>query len=296
MRRRSYLALSLSTVAGLAGCLSGDEPTVDQATESETETTSTTRTTESPTDPTETTTATPSREVSVEHVALQPSLVNMNTDYLTVHDGGQRYLFLRVSVTGDAPNWDEFSVRLGEQSFRPRDPGEQYRAWRFYGNEGYSAKTGSGLLLFDLPRSSEAARDDATLTWPGGEWSLPDDVRTRLATKPPNLSATAEVPATVPAGTAPTVRITVTNDGDSPGQFVGGLNRYGPSVASMPVQSFSESVPAGETTTIEYEEERLSRTWVDEESRGDGHTDFRYGFQTAEGSTTFEVEFVEDEN
>jgi hypothetical protein len=83
----------------------------------------------------------------------------------------------------------------------------------------------------------------------------------------------------------------LTNEGDVPGRFVAGLNRYGPRVASTPAKRFSLLADAGATERTGYTGE-ISGYEVPDEDLGDGDADLRYRWNAASDDRTFPIEYV----
>ncbi|WP_435318872.1 hypothetical protein [Haloarchaeobius sp. TZWSO28] len=279
MRRRRYLALAGTSLTTLGGCLSD---TGTDAGESSTPTSQSTTETSPPTEDTATPTA--NRSVSVRFDALQPALVRLNTDAFYIDTGDSSSLFLDIRVDGDPLSRDEFSFALAGESHAPWSEETANRFFRFDDREGYSTESGTGLLVFELPRGVDPPLPEATLQWPDGEWSPDDELRRRLGAAPPELSLSVDAPGTLEVGTAPSFRLSVTNEGNVPGRFIAGLNRSGLKYASYALEKFSTLVPDGETTTIEYTDESITGEEVATEARGDGEHDVEYDFVTVRGT------------
>ena len=293
MRRRTLLALTGSSIAGLAGCLGGtrSDGTTDTTAETGT-TTGSSATSERPTANETTVNA----DVSVAVDALQPGLVTMNSpDSTGVYPRDGQYLLFDVTAEGPAPPAaDDFSFRLGDATRAPVTD-QRWRIWRFHGNEDwrYDGDSGEGLLLFELPESVDAPESaEAALAWPGGEWAPDEELRRRLATPEPPLSVSVEIPDTVAVSNDPTISVNVTNDGDVPGRFVAGLNRAGPMVAHMPVSRVSVLVPAGETKTWKLQDDSIMGGYPNENA-GDGDPDMTYYLDWGDDSVEREVRYVQ---
>ena len=292
MRRRTLLALTGSSVAGLAGCLGETRTggTTDSTTGPTTDSTATT-------DRRTATETTVNADVSIAVDALQPGLVTRNSpDSIGVHPTDGQYLLLDVTAEGPAPPAaEDFAFQLGETRRAPVTMEQSWRIWRFYGEKNwrYDADSGEGLLLFELPESADAPGPaEAELAWPGGEWRPEDELRRRLVAPEPPLSVSADFPDEVAASENPTIGVSVTNDGDVPGRFVAGLNRAGPMVAHMPVSRISMLVPAGETGTWELNDDSLMGGYS-EENVGDGDPDMTYYLDWGDDSIERKIRYVQ---
>jgi len=284
MHRRRFLAATgaLATTAA-AGCLT------ENTGSSPTETTGTTDR-ETPDPPkTETTTSTP---LSVSLDRYQPGVVAMTSpDSIGVRDGDRAALFLDIAPDGDdAPARDEFALRFGGTDYASVDP-DDVRLWREYGDRAaaYGVDGRDGWLLFDLPQSGDAA--NARLSWPGGEWPLPQSLRERLAAGF-DFSVEYDFPETVERGERPTVGLTVTNNTDAPARFLGALNRAGPFVAHAPIETPSFVLDSGDTRTWTYEDDYYMSGDLDESKVGDGTPDMTYYVEAVDERREFQVRVV----
>jgi hypothetical protein len=144
---------------------------------------------------------------------------------------------------------------------------------------------GDGFLVFVLPGEGDAS--DAALTWPGGEWPIPESTRQRLAAPVPPLSVDVTVPETVPVDTAPTLTIEVTNEGNQETTFVCAIDRSG--IGFMTVAQIRIPVPAGETVTETVDDPGLpANSAVD-----DGEAEATYDIEWAGGGTERNLRVVE---
>lgn len=275
MRRRSYLAVTASALsAAVAGCTSAGDGDTDSTTESTTTTGTTTATTQT------TTPSKPAVSVSVADVTLQPAALELNTDYLTVRDDGQ-YLFARSTVEEGTVEREEHVLRVAGDTYRSLTGHARRRLWREQETADYYPDIG-GLLAFKLPGSFEVSKPEAVLSHPGGERRLDGGLRARLATTP-EFAVQFSVPETVAADGSLSVDVTATNEGDAPARFVGGLNRYGPRIASMPIEEIRPLVPAGESATQSIDQSSvLGNTAAGEV--GDGEPDAQFALFTVAGS------------
>lgn len=278
MRRRSYLAATGTALSALAaGCTGRGGVGADSPT-----------TTESTTDATTTTQTTDAATVTVDDITLQPAVVHLQTDYLTVHDDGQ-YLLVEASVESDPVDRGEFAVRLADGRHRPLSEQRARRLWRLYGEDGWSRETG-GLLVFELPERVDGPDAEAILEGPDGERELDAGLRERLAADP-SLTHEFAVPAEVAENDAVPIEVSVQNDGDAPARFVAGLNRAGPQVASMPVEALTPLVAPGDRAVVEVSSDAPSK--VASEDVGDGEWDVRFTLNIAGGSASRDVRVVD---
>lgn len=314
MRRRTLLALSGSSIAGLAGCLS-KSPTDEANSSTETEATATDRLTTTPTtedsttesDNSSTSETTVDASVSVSTDALQPGLVTMNTpDSIGVKETSKQYLLLQISAEGTTlPTRDDFEFQFAGANFSPTSSEPVRPIWRFYGEEGwlYDADSGDGFVLFRLPEAANSSKtadssnatdpSEIALTWPGGEWRPDESLRERLVTPKPPLSVSVDIPDAIQTDEQPTVTITVQNEGDVAGRFVGGLNRVGPYVAHRPVARLSMLVPAGESETWELRDDSIMAGDYSEEDVSDGEPDMRYYLSWSDESREWHIRYID---
>lgn len=237
------------------------------------------------------TTDSPEISVDAELEAVQPALVELvSPDSVGVAREDRQYVYFRVEADDPAPAREAFGLRFDGQTHQPANL-DDYRLYREYsGSNAYTASTGSGWLLFALPPTGDAGT--AALTWPGGEFALPEPARQQLASERPALSVSLDAPETAAVGEAPPLSVTVTNEGSTPGQFVAGVTRIGPRVAYIPLARISERVPAGESTTIPIPTESLDSPG--EESLGDGKPDVRYVLTWVDGDREAEIRVQAD--
>lgn len=287
MRRRSYLALAASALSTTAaGCTSSRPGEVDDPQSTVTATKTTEPTT---TDTTTATSTTATASVSFSDLTLQPAALQLNTDYLTVHDGGQ-YIFARASVESGEVEYDSYALRVSGRSHGPLAERYRRQLWRTYNEGEYSARSG-GLLVFELPASTAAEDPEAVLEYPGGERRLAENLRTRLASNP-TFSAETSIPETVAADDSLSVELTVTNETDTPARFVGGLNRSGPLVAMKPVEAIRPLVSTNETKTVTIEQTEAVRETPTEDV-GDGETDIEFYLRMVTGAVERSVRVVD---
>lgn len=296
MRRRALLstlaASALPLAAGCAGDDSGpatDESAATDATESETPTSDAT--------PTDSSTE-GHASVDITDVTVQRGyVVREVADAIGIAGDDNQYLCTRVSVEGTAVAPDAFTLDTGTDQYTPL---EESRAYRFEGDDSpYTLNSASGWLLFELPLESGVAGTadvaDMRLSWPSGGIELDGSIAERIVAGPPSLSVSVEkrreeTPATP-------IAIGVTNEGGAatgrqvPARFVGAINRKGPNVTIAPVQRVVADVPAGESRTIEIEDD-----WAQESSQDDGSgtddADDNDGGDDGEGGDERTVEYA----
>jgi hypothetical protein len=282
MQRRRLLATA-GLALGTAGCLGTDDG--DDAT------TTTTAGTDATTATTTTATTTASATVDVTETTLQQALVFLQTDYLSTTGGDGRYLLANCFVSDGRLDRRDVALRIDGTEYAPDGGRRVDRLWRVYqGARAFEPDLG-GLVLFELPASGFESTADAAVTWPSGEHRLRAGLRERLRADAPALSASIDAPETVARGESPTFDVAVTNDGDVPGRFVAGLNRYGPRVASTPAERFSLLVDAGATARTTYTGD-VSGYRVPDADLGDGEPDLHYGWSAAADDRRFPIEYV----
>lgn len=244
MHRRNFLALGAAGLASMAGCSSESSDPDDAETGDDPTPTATPEPT-----PTVTPTPEPATVDGVSMAGLQPARIEMGTpDSIGVFgDSNGQSLFVSVEV-GEAnpPERGAFAFELDGQRVAP--VAETRRVWRRsegqFG-EAYTAEAG-GWLLFDLPATAENP-DSARLTWPGGSWQPPADVRSRLASPNPAFDVTVTALETIPIGEQPEVTVTVENTSSVPGTFLLAVNRVGPHIAYAPEAAVRRLLDPGES-------------------------------------------------
>lgn len=287
MQRRAFLAAGSLALAGLAGCMGGDGTGTPGGSTTAPDDTATAPG-EAETTPGDTTTTT-AGSLSASVMMLQPGLLKLNSpDSSTViAEEGTQYLFLEVSASGSPPDRSDLALRFDGASHAPQRVGASFPLFRTRNGTPYEGS--SGWVLFELPESGDAG--DAALTWPGGEWAVPEQTRRRLAEPLPTLTPTFDIPETLPTDREPTIEVEVTNEGSIPGTFVAAIDRSGPSVAHIPAAQIRTRVPAGETVT-----ETISDSFYGSpggDVAGDGEADITYYLTWAGGSDRREVRLVE---
>lgn len=220
---------------------------------------------------------------AVRDVRVMPSVVTLATDSIGT-SGGPDEQFVVVSLTagGDA-SIDRESVTLtaDEAVYEPNDlgtrGGHQGAVW------SGSQRTTEPYLGFTVPKPLVA--DAVVLEWGDDRYALGDAARRRLARPPTTFSVTAfSSPPVVEPASEVDVTLSVANDGDHAGTFVGALNRVGPKVAYTPVRAVHLDLAPGESTTWTHREAL-------DGSAGEA-ADFRLDWSAGNESTTtrFETE------
>ena len=285
MRRRSYIALTaaaLSTpVAGCTGSPGGSGETTRSTTNSTT--TGTARTT----------TTAESNElgtVELRDALVQPGVVLLQTDYLTVASSGGQYLLADVAVTGGEAPRDAFAFRFDGQTYAPRPKRETRRLWRVYNRGEYDPTTG-GLLVFQLPATASSEDPETVLEFGSWEREVPSMVQSRLATENPEFTVDATVTSPIEVGESPRVTLTVENTSDVGGRFVAGLNRSGPMVASMPAARISLPVEGGAVAEFVHEPTDVTGVEVPDGKLDDGEADLTFRLRTLDASTRLDVAY-----
>ena len=211
MQRRKFLMLGTTVgLSSLTGCA-----------ESATQQTTTT-------DPT--TTSAPDSELRIEFSGLQTGFMELLEDaYEITSNPDTQYLFLDVTVTsGPRPPISEFTFAFDGETYTPKTEWEHpplhrgEESSRTYpdttGQERYQSDGETdGWLAFQLAEEGDAS--DATLSWPGGEWTPDESVRTRLANPVPSFTIEEwSVPETVSPDTDPERLVTLVSQRISPGE------------------------------------------------------------------------------
>lgn len=293
MRRRRLLS-AVGLALGTAGCVGIDDDasgsTTPGATSADERAGTTSQRTTSDSGGSTAATAT----VDVTEATLQQALVFLETDYLQTFGGDARYLLVNVAISEGRVDRGAFGLRVDDTAYATDDDRRASRLWRVYQSGSEFEPDVGGLLLFELPASGFDSVGDAAVTWPGGEHRLRDDLRERLRADAPEFSVSVDAPDALVQGESPTFDVVVTNDGTVPGRLVAGLNRYGPRVASIPAKRFSLLVDAGAIARTTYNGE-ISGYEVPDDDRGDGDPDLRYGWNGADRSVTYPIEYVADE-
>lgn len=277
MNRRSLLAALAAGTVTLAGCLgdSDDDGNGDGLTPEPT--------------PTPTPTPTPERtvDVTVEAVTVTPAVVALNSpDSIgTFGSRGQQYLLAEITADSSELAPGDLQFAAGEESYALREDvgagGTLNTLWP-YGDLYFPTEGESGWVVFEVPKPLDATT--AALSWPGGESTLGDPIVATLRRPPTSFDVTVEAPDQVEADSEATLSVTVENTGDTPGQFVGALNRIGPSIAYAPVTAARLSTAPGEVDTWEHSYEP---------EPDDAGSSFEFSFVWRDGDERRSIEIVE---
>ncbi|WP_459193341.1 hypothetical protein [Halosimplex sp. J119] len=257
-RRRLLAALATGSIA-VPGCLSESDGTGDgspTATPSQTptETVPDRRGEETPTGTPGTDGETPTAtdgEFVTEAFAVPELAAPNSPDSFGVY-GERDEQFVVALLNGAAAAWPavgEIELVAGGESYDAQDS-VSYGAWGLFDyHAAYSPEDGGdGWVVFQMPKPLEV--DDATVSWPDGEYALAEAILSDLARPPTDFAVESfEAPATASMGETITLSLTVENTGDTDGTFVGAVNRNFP--AYTPVASIRLPVAAGETATWE---------------------------------------------
>lgn len=298
MRRRRYLTLCSGATAGLAGCSALFSNSDDGSVSTSTPSPSGRSNTSSDEDKgTATSSASATASLVAEVDSLQPAVVTRTTtDAIGIRNrDGRQYLYLDVTVErGESPSYDELRVRFDGQQYSPADRSGLWREYRDTDGR-YDAASGEGWVLFSLPETGDAS--DVALLREGGDGTWPIvsqpsvNFDGQLSTASPPLSLEMSVPGEVESGTTPTLSVTVANEGERDGTFVGALNRSGPSVDTAPVTAISQVVPPGEPTSFEITDETAINSSDDE--LDDGESDLTYDLRWTGGERSHDIRLVD---
>lgn len=271
MRRRRFIALTGVAAVGLAGCADvGEDPSGGAGSP-----TPGTQTTPTPTGP-----PADAPTLRAEHEWLQPAVVTLNVDAVTVKNRNERqFLYLDVGVeSGDPPRRSDLRVRFDGQLHAPAAIERLYRAYPEEDGR-YRQRSGEGWVLFDLPATGDASDLALVDGSSGAEWPITAQASMnldgRLAAPAPPLSVELTVPESVVVDEEPTLSMTVTNEGDRDGTFVGGVNRHGPAIAVAPVATVREVIPPDDPTTVEVTDD-MGFGHIADDDLGDGDADMTY--------------------
>lgn len=288
MHRRSYLALTAgalpSAVAGCTGSPGGSGGTSTSTANSRSTTTTSTTTKTTPSESGKT------ASIELREALVQPGVVLLQTDYLSVVESGGQYLLADVAVTdGEAP-MDEFALQFDGQAHAPRPKRETRRLWRAYNLGEYDPANG-GLLVFQLPEV--ASSDQSTAVLQHGSWNreLSPTANERLATRNPTFSVDVTVTSPIEVGESPRVTITIENTSDVDGRFVAALNRSGPMVASKPADYLSLPVDPGTVAEYVHDATDVTGEEVPRDNLDDGGSDLEFRLSMLDDSKRLPIEY-----
>lgn len=190
---------------------------------------------------------------AVRDVRVTPSVVTLATDSIGTSGGpDEQFVVLSLTSGGDASiDRETVTLTADESAYEPNDlgtrGGHQSVIW-----SGSQRKDGP-YIGFTVPKPLDA--DAVVLEWDDDRYALGDAARRRLARPPTTFSVTEfSSPTVVEPGSEVVVTLTVENDGDHAGTFVGALNRVGPKVAYTPVRSVHLDLASGDSTTWTHSE------------------------------------------
>lgn len=169
---------------------------------------------------------------------------------------GERFAFVGVETTGDAPPVEAFRFRAGSETFAPAHVSRDVRRDFAPVMEGpydpdAPSSDGKGWVAFAVPARLEASLgvgvDDAA-------WAIPESVAAPFRDSVPEFELGAvSVPSVVDDDEPIPVAVEFENVGDGDGTLRGALNHYGPLHGAS---AFRLDVSAGGTatweTTIDY--------------------------------------------
>lgn len=224
--------------------------------------------------------------MTLESAQLQYGFVTpASPDSITVMNTSTQYLIAAITVEGSLAR-DELTLNIGDGVYESTTEERLYRVvWG--SDQWYEQDSTHGLLMFEI---SQEATGTPRLTWPGGEELLADKLDIPIGGPPPTFSASFDLPETYEETEAPPVVITVSNEGEKRGRFLGALNRVGPRIAYTPVGEVRDVVPGGETVDI-----TVSDSWTgmpDEDRIGDEEPDIRYLLDYADGEDSAEIRLI----
>lgn len=265
MKRRTIVGLLGSATVGLSGC------TANQG---------------SGTDPSPTSSDSPdSGTYGFTFDALQPAVVELQTDRLELSPPDGQYLYIQATFPSEeAPPREEFTLQFDGSEYTPFGK-QNPPLYRPRLDNRYDPDDGEGWILFQFPETGDA--DDTRLSGGGREWEPSPSVRKRLAEPHPDLHISPSVPETVESGEQPELTVTVENRGSVPGHFIGGLSRSGPDIAMQPIARIAESIDAEATEKITVTDE--TNIEIADEEIGDGEPDMKYYLVWPQDSRTDEV-------
>ncbi|SFG15239.1 hypothetical protein SAMN04488063_1587 [Halopelagius inordinatus] len=231
--RRGVLLLGGAVLASLAGCATRSDPTAQSSA--------------TPTDGPQTTEPTTETTVAFRRVEVTPAVVSPNSpDSIgTVGERDEQFLVVTLSDDEPFPEKSEFALAAGDATYDPVADDEGGRFTNGIWDYGEYRNVPENVLVFSLPKPLDA--ESVELRWSDGSEPLGESALDALNRPPTEFDAELTAPDSVAGGEQATVTVTVENVGDAPGTFVGALNRQGPEIAYMPVESVSLELDAGET-------------------------------------------------
>lgn len=161
-----------------------------------------------------------------------------------------------VTVASERPPAGDLVFRFDGEAFTPKTEWDWPPLHRGEDSSGeYPDTTGEdrygsvdgrdGWVVFELPEQGDASQ--AVLTWPGGEWTPAETVRSRLANPLPDFALEKwNAPETISDDTKLEFEIAVRNDGTQPGQFWGAIDKD-EFTTDRVVTLVTRRIPPGET-------------------------------------------------
>jgi hypothetical protein len=181
------------------------------------------------------------------------------------------FCLLRLPTELAGPPSSAFELRLAGESYPLRGvPGFDTETPGV--GAGYREGDTAGWVVADVPA---AEAETATVVGPSGTARVPTNVVERLATLPAFSLVSVNVPETVSRDVGFDVSVTVRNDGDRAGYWLGAVQH------GVPFYALSPLVPAGETRT-----ETGDVTWV-----GAGDETARVVVRDADVRRTYEIPY-----
>jgi len=215
MRRRQFLA-ALPLTGAFAGCIGGSDPVA--STESRVP---------SSTDEASPNTAT-GTSTSQETVAAV-----LRASYRYVHNNDAigvetpthaQFAFVRPPNGDEEHPPHEYALELGGERVGPAGRADGFMSWTPGVESVYTDERRSDALKFDVPA---IRAENAALTHGDRRWPLTDPVRDRLAAAPDLRLESLDVPESVDRNERIELGVTVTNEGDRTGTYLGGFRRGG---------------------------------------------------------------------
>ena len=241
MRRRQFVA-ALPLVSGLAGCLSGSEPTESTGTDRP-----------GPAETTSTDTGTPEPAETVSTTLRSSYRYGINDDAIGVASPERaQFAFVRPPDAHEERPPDAYALKLGSERFAPATSVSGFMSWTPGIDSVYTDDRRGGSLRFDVP-AVEA--DSAALLGDGRRWRLDESARERLATAPDLRLDSLQVPNSVEPNERFELGVTVSNDGDRTGTFLAGF-RTGGYPKTIEVNVDPGSTESGSVTFEAFDDER----------------------------------------
>lgn len=223
--------------------------------------------------------------VEVEDVSVQQGyVVREVADAIGVVGDDRRYVWASVSIGGQRSTAAAFKLDTGDARVSPLPDPRAY--WLQTNEDAHYFDTEEGYLLFEVPSDVGTAESgdipSMAITTLEQPHELDAATAARIAGPPPSFAVSIE--KRYAETTTEPIAVTVTNESDVDGRFVGALNRQGPRVEITPVQRVAVDVPAGETRTVPIADDWSDRTPTG--ARPDDRPVVEYALDWAGGSTS----------